>query len=119
MLNFVVHIAMCRIVELAGGKIGVQSKVGKGSTFSFTFPFELVTSLAKDREEVTCQNPFDFHKVSYSLARTTSVSKFAGSSLTGHKTKVLIVEDNQVNRKILKKLLSSFDVDSEDAKDGK
>eukprot|EP01018_Ginkgo_biloba_P025107 Gb_35675 [translate_table: standard] len=105
-----------RIVELSGGTVGVQSEVGKGSTFSFTMPFELAASLPRDRNT---ENPFDFQKIGGTLARTISLGKFSGSSSIGHKPKVLIVEDNQVNRKILKKLLSSFNVDSEDVEDGK
>lgn len=106
-----------RIVELSGGTVGVQSEVGKGSIFSFVMPFEISQSVIRCREREI--NAFDIQKVGGGLARTISMNNFTDSSLIGHKPKVLIVEDNHVNQKILKKLLSSFNIDSEDVEDGK
>ena len=107
----------CRIVELSGGTVGVQSEIGKGSIFSFVMPFEISQSVIRGRERE--MNAFDIQKFGGRLTRTISMSNFADSSLIGQRPKVLIVEDNHVNQKILKKLLSSFNIDSEDVENGK
>ncbi|MEQ1544333.1 response regulator [Methyloglobulus sp.] len=64
-----------QLVEMMGGEIGVKTRAGQGTTFSFILPFVLATHLILDQ-------------------RKPRPSELAGR-------KLLIVEDNDTNRDIL------------------
>jgi len=75
-------LAICsRLVALMGGKIAVDSTLGRGSTFHFTARF--------------------------GLARGKPLPKL---SVVVHGTRVLIVDDNATNRHILEEILRSWDM---------
>ncbi|MFD1623656.1 response regulator [Azospirillum griseum] len=84
-------LAICkRLVELMGGRIGVDSQVGHGSVFWVTIPLERSTAVV--------QTPAPM------------------ADWTGRR--VLVVDDVPVNRDLLARHLSSFAIETETAETG-
>ncbi len=79
-----------KLVELQNGIIIVQSKVGKGSDFSFSIPYRI------------SENP-----VSGKIKRSTSVS---GKHLKGRK--ILVIEDSEINQKVILNTLQHWETKS-------
>ncbi|OQY09961.1 MAG: hypothetical protein B6I28_01945, partial [Fusobacteriia bacterium 4572_132] len=81
-----------RLVELMGGEIGVESKIGQGSKFYFTVPLEKSVSQTKNIIEMDV----NFEKIN-----------------------ILMVDDNELNRKIVKVMLKEKNAEVVLAKSGK
>ena len=78
-------LAICKqLVELMGGRIGLQSKAGEGTTFWFTLPFK--------RGESATAAP-----------SVPSAAAHDGSTL--RKASILVVEDNNINAYVTRELL--------------
>jgi len=87
-----------KLVKIMGGEITVKSSLGKGSIF--------LVDLALPLAGNTCE-----------LTTLPDQGKIIG--FTGHKRKVLIVDDNNINRAILKRLLSRLGFKTMEASNGK
>ncbi len=86
-----------RLVELMGGAIGIESKVGEGSTFWFTFPYE---RLPEGTQIID-------------LDSTTSKT-FKGS----RNLSILVAEDNEINQIIIQAILDRMGHDVAFANNG-
>ncbi len=91
-----------RITDLAGGSLRVESELGKGTKFIIVMPFQVMdeAAIASFEEE------------------HLSVEEWGGDmALTGKR--VLVVEDNEMNREIALEILEDSGLVVETAEDGK
>ncbi|MDQ3051218.1 MAG: tetratricopeptide repeat protein [Bacteroidota bacterium] len=88
-----------QLVDLQGGSISVNSKVGQGSVFKVELPFKLLTALDKSKR------------------KGGSKSDVTIKDLT--LVKILLVEDNKVNQFLAQKLLTKMGFKVEIANNGK
>lgn len=84
-------------VELMGGRLEMESEVGKGSRFFFTL------SLPSAKEKVNFVSGQE--------------KKVVGLAL-GFRVKALVVDDSRVNRDVISKMLLSIGVEVEEAENG-
>jgi two-component system, sensor histidine kinase and response regulator len=78
-------LAICsRLVQMMQGRIGVESEVGRGSTFRFA--------------------------IQLGLANERDVPRRKANAVTLRDTQVLVVDDNATNRRILQEILGSWGI---------
>lgn len=89
-----------QLVELQGGKISVTSNVGVGTSFTFMIPYEIGSERDLVNEE----------------KEPTSTNKKRHKSLAG--MRVLLVEDNDINRMYAANVLKKWQCDFDEAENG-
>ena len=112
------------LVEMMGGKINVQSQFGVGSIFMVQIPQKIskLSSPVSEQEllntsELLIQRENRIIEISNSFVNGTSNNNTDNSTGYGHK-KILIVDDNNLNIKVAKRALSSFDFELDECYDG-
>jgi signal transduction histidine kinase/CheY-like chemotaxis protein/HPt (histidine-containing phosphotransfer) domain-containing protein len=96
-------LAICkRLIDLMGGTLMVESKVGKGTTFRFTIDYQAAPAHAAAGSDVPEQKLW-----------TNSPPLASGAIPGSHAAKILIVEDDKTNQLVASKLIEGlgFSVD--------
>ncbi|MCL1837264.1 MAG: ATP-binding protein [Treponema sp.] len=87
------------LVEMMGGEISLQSKLGEGSTFSFTIRCDAQLAAVKTAE--------------------TASGDSAGATFDFTGRRCMVVDDIDINREIVTELLSTTGLEMETAENGK
>ncbi len=90
-----------QLVELMAGTINVESVYGKGTTVTITIPQKIIDS------QPVSETP-----------EITQTEQKATDTFTAPGVKVLIVDDNMINRKVARGFLKSYEFDLTEAESG-
>ncbi|NJO93709.1 MAG: response regulator [Hydrococcus sp. RM1_1_31] len=101
-----------QLVELHGGIISVRSKVGVGSQFTFTLP------ISQERANLSLSIEAIKNNSILESANVTTVQNLRPSITSEHPIKVLIVDDEPVNRQVLINNLSLYNYALAEASSG-
>ncbi len=83
-----------QLVELMGGEIGVESKLGEGSRFWFSLPLTLSSDDAKSQENKG--------------RKLVTAGDSPEKTLPAYDARILVAEDNQINQLVIKGLMAAF-----------
>jgi CheY-like chemotaxis protein len=97
-----------QIVMLQGGSIDVESDEGKGTTFKFNLDFDI----AKEN------SPVGKNKAGYGYINENIIGLNTGSRVLPHNMKILVVDDNALNRDLVCHILKDFQVTFKAASSG-
>ncbi|MCX6680801.1 MAG: PAS domain-containing protein [Methanothrix sp.] len=100
-----------QLAELMGGKIGLESKEGIGSTFWFTAMFEKQPAGSGWKEE-------RFTEIEGEVPMERSAARPAISENGKRKICILVVEDNPVNQKVAQAMLRKMGLRADVVADG-
>lgn len=106
-----------KLVELHGGNISVNSRVGQGAVFTIQFPFNRSSEAAKtiDVGDFSANTQY-LSGINYAKPSNTLAFKSQQADMTA--PKILIVDDEPVNRMVLEGYLSLGDYLSSEAASG-
>jgi CheY-like chemotaxis protein len=82
------------LVELMNGQIGLESEVGKGTTFWFTIPFVLANAIADEDHQTQ---------------KKTDTRDFEGA-IPVEDVRILIAEDHEMNQVFMQKLFKNLGI---------
>ena len=114
-------------IEKMHGTVSVESTYGKGSTFSFTVPQKIVQQ--KSAPEQSGTDKFSFGKYAAEQLNTeksadsaTRSQHFTSAKNDGFfatkNVRILITDDNEINREVLKAILEPFAFTIDEAENG-
>ena len=102
-----------QLVELMGGRIGVVSREGEGSTFWFTAVFE-----KQDIKARSAAGRSDQHGAVREQAVERCLALADISKKIGRKIRILVAEDNPLNQKVTKAMLKKMGLSAHMAANG-